>query len=86
MNVQLPTPAITNQPQVNNFTARPVEVREPAARPVTRTAVSSAREALEQRDERNNRAEQARNERSEQARQTRAAPRDGRGSQVDIDA
>jgi hypothetical protein len=86
MSVQLPAPAPTNQPQVNQFTARPVEVREPAARPITRTAVSSAREALEHREDRSNRAEQTRNDRADRTREARSAPRDGRGANVDIDA
>lgn len=84
MSVQLPQ-APPPIPQVNAFTARPVEVREPAARTVTRTAVSSSRESQENRDDRNNRAEATENNRrSDQS--VRSAPRGGRGANVDIDA
>jgi hypothetical protein len=68
---------------VNPFTARPVEIREPAARTVTRTAVGSAREAQENRDDRNNRAETTENNRQVEVR---SAPRGGRGQNVDIEA
>lgn len=86
MSVQLPTPPIQAQ-QVNPFTARPVEVREPAARTVTRAAVGSSREAQENRDDRNNRAEQTENtRRADERRAVQAASRGGRGSNVDIDA
>jgi hypothetical protein len=85
MSVQLPTPPI--QPQaVNPFTARPVEVREPAARTVTRNAVGSSREAQENRDDRNNRAETTENRRADNLRSVRSAPRGGRGGNVDIEA
>lgn len=84
MSVQLPLPP-PPLPQLNAFTARPVEVREPAARTVTRTAVGSSREAQENRDDRNNRAETTENNR--RADQTvRSAPRGGRGANVDIEA
>jgi len=71
---------------VNPFTARPVEIREPAARTVTRTAVGSSREAQENRDDRNNRAETTENNRQVETRSVRSAPRGGRGQNVDIEA
>lgn len=86
MSVQLPI-APPPPPQVNPFTARPVEIREPAARTVTRTAVSSSREAQENRDDANNRAETTENNRrSDEVRAVRSAPRGGRGQNVDISA
>lgn len=85
MSVQLPV-VPPPPPQVNPFTARPVEIREPAARTVTRTAVGSSREAQENRDDRNNRAETTENNRQAEARPVRSAPRGGRGKNVDIEA
>ncbi len=86
MSVQLPQ-APPPLPQLNGFTARPVEVREPAARTVTRTAVGSSREAQENRDDRNNRSEATENNRfADQTRSVRSAPRGGRGANVDIEA
>ncbi len=86
MSVQLPQ-APAPLPQLNAFTARPIEVREPAARTVTRAAVSSSREAQENRDDRNNRAETTENNRvADQSRSVRSAPRGGRGANVDIEA
>ena len=56
-------------------------MREPAARTVTRTAVGSSREAQENRDDRNNRAETTENNRvADQSRSVRSAPRGGRGA------
>jgi hypothetical protein len=87
MTVQIPTPPPIQPQQVNPFTARPVEVREPAARTVTRSAVSSSREAQENREDRNNRAETTENNRrADESRQVRAATRGGRGANVDIEA
>ncbi len=85
MSVQLPQ-APPPLPQLNGFTARPVEVREPAARTVTRTAVGSSREAQENRDDRNNRAEATENNRRSDLSSVRSAPRGGRGANVDIEA
>lgn len=84
MSVQLPQPP-PPLPQLNAFTARPVEVREPAARTVTRTAVGSSREAQENRDDRNNRSEATENNRRADL-SVRSAPRGGRGANVDIEA
>lgn len=89
MSVQLPIqpPPVQAQQQVNPFTARPVEVREPAARTVTRTAVSSSRETDAFRDDRNNRSENTENNRrSDEIQSVRSAPRGGRGGNVDISA
>ena len=84
VSVQLPQPP-PPLPQLNAFTARPVEIREPAARTVTRAAVSSSRESQENREDRNNRAEATENNRrSDQS--VRSAPRGGRGANVDIEA
>ncbi len=85
MSVQLPI-APQPLPQVNPFTARPVEIREPAARTVTRTAVASTREVSENREDRNNRAETTENNRQAEVRSARSAPRGGRGQNVDIEA
>jgi len=85
VTVQIPAPPVA-QAQVNYFTARPVEVREPAARTVTRTAVGTSREALENQDDRNNRAEQSDNNRQADVRAARSAPRNGRGQNLDIEA
>jgi hypothetical protein len=85
VTVQIPTlPAPSAQ--ASYFAARPVEVREPAARSVTRTAISSSREALENRDERNNRSEQTTANRETDIRVARSAPRGGRGENLDIEA
>ncbi len=87
MTVQIPQPAPVQIQQVNPFTARPVEVREPAAKTVTRSAVASARESQESSDDRNNRAETTENNRhAEESRRVRAATRGGRGANVDIEA
>ena len=87
MTVQIPQPAPVQIQQVNPFTARPVEVREPAAKTVTRSAVGSSRETAEQREDRNNRAETTENNRhAQQRRSIRAASRGGRGANVDIEA
>jgi len=88
MTVQLaPPPPPPQLQQVNPFSARPVEVREPAAKTVTRAAVSSSREAAENREDRNNRSESTENNRrSDQISAVRSAPRGGRGSNVDINA
>jgi len=88
MTVQIaPPPPPPQLQQVNPFTARPVEVREPAAKTVTRSAVSSSREATENREDRNNRAESTENNRrADEGRSVRPAPRGGRGSNVDIEA
>lgn len=88
MTVQIaPPPPPPQLQQVNPFTARPVEVREPAAKTVTRAAVSSSREATENCEDRNNRAETAEtNRRSDQVGAVRSASRGGRGANVDIEA
>lgn len=86
MSVQIPIPPTPQvQPQVSSFTARPVEIREPAARTVTRTAVASSREALENKDDSNNRSEKTADDRQASVREIRSAPRGGRGRNVDID-
>jgi hypothetical protein len=86
MTVQIAPPPVHAQ-QVNPFTARPVEVREPAAKTVTRNAVGSSRETQEQREDRNNRAEGTENSRhADEGRQVRAVTRGGRGTNVDIEA
>lgn len=86
MTVQIAPPPVQAQ-QVNPFTARPVEVREPASRTVTRSAVGSSREAQENREDRNNRAEGSENSRhADEGRQVRALSRGGRGTNVDIEA
>jgi hypothetical protein len=86
MTVQIAPPPPPLQ-QVNPFTARPVEVREPAARTVTRAAVSSSREAEANRDDRNNRAETTENNRrADETRLVRSSSRGGRGANVDIEA
>jgi hypothetical protein len=84
VTVQIPQPTV--QPQATYFTARPVEIREPAARTVTRTAVGSSRESQENRDDRNNRTEQTDNNRQAEIRALRAVARGGRGANVDIEA
>lgn len=84
MTVQVSLPQ-TVQPQATYFTARPVEIREPAARTVTRAAIGSSREAQENRDDRNNRTEQADTNREAEIRALRAVHRGGRGANVDLE-